>query len=53
MNIKTEKVGGIWHGYVVGHFEINERALTEEIARAKAEQIAAKLRTNDPEGTKE
>jgi hypothetical protein len=31
--VTTEKIGGIWHGYLEGHPEIDERALTEEIAR--------------------
>ena len=35
--IRTEKVGGIWHGYLEGHPEVDERALTEEIARRKVE----------------
>lgn len=39
MRITTRKVGGIWHGYLEGHPEIDERALTEEIARQKVERI--------------
>lgn len=37
--IRTEKVGGIWHGYLEGHPEIDERALTEEIARRKVQSL--------------
>jgi hypothetical protein len=33
--IRTKKIGGIWHGYLEGHPEIDERALTQEIARRK------------------
>jgi hypothetical protein len=39
MKISTRKIGGIWHGYLEGHPEIDERALTEEIARQKVERI--------------
>ncbi len=37
--IRTEKIGGIWHGYLEGHPEVDERALTEEIARRKVESL--------------
>ena len=40
--IKTQKIGGIWHGYLEGHPEIDERGLTEEIAWKKVERIVAK-----------
>lgn len=43
MNIIVKKVGGIWHGYVEGHPEIDERALTEEIARRKATEAARRV----------
>ena len=46
--IRTEKVGGIWHGYLEGHPEIDERALTEEIARRKVEAVAKRMARNDP-----
>jgi hypothetical protein len=39
MKITTRKTGGIWHGYIEGHPEIDERALTEEIARQKVKRI--------------
>jgi hypothetical protein len=39
MKITTRKIGGIWHGYLEGHPEIDERALTEEIAQQKVERI--------------
>jgi len=41
--VRTEKVGGIWHGYLEGHPEIDERGLTEEIARRKVESVAKRL----------
>ena len=44
MKIRVEKTGGIWHGYIEGHPEVDERALTEDIARQKAERVVAKLR---------
>lgn len=43
MKIRTEKIGGIWHGYLEGHAEVDERGLTEEIAREKVERLAARL----------
>jgi hypothetical protein len=43
MKITTKKIGGIWHGYLEGHPEVDERALTEAIARSKVERMAAKL----------
>jgi hypothetical protein len=38
LKIRTQKTAGIWHGYVEGHPEIDERALTEEIALRKARE---------------
>jgi hypothetical protein len=46
--VTTEKIGGIWHGYLEGHPEIDERALTEEIARRKAESVAKRLKVENP-----
>lgn len=43
MKITTQKTGGIWHGYLEGHPEVDERALTEEIARRKVERRAEAL----------
>jgi len=43
MKITTQKTGGIWHGYLEGHPEIDERGLTEEIARRKVERIVERL----------
>ena len=43
MNIRVEKVGGIWHGRIDGYPEIDERGLTEEIARRKVNDVASKL----------
>lgn len=42
--IKMQKVGGIWHGTVEGHPEIDERGLTAEIAERKAKEAARRLR---------
>ena len=39
MRITTQKTGGIWHGYLEGHTEIDERGLTEEKAREKVQRI--------------
>lgn len=41
--VTAQKIGGIWHGYVDGHPEIDERALTEEIALRKAREMAARI----------
>lgn len=43
MKIKVQRVGGIWHGTIDGHPDIDVRGLTEEIARRKVEAIAATL----------
>lgn len=37
--IRAEKIGGIWHGYLDGHPEVDERALPAEIARRKVESL--------------
>jgi hypothetical protein len=39
VRITTQKTGGIWHGYLEGHPEIDERGLTEEKAREKVQRI--------------
>jgi hypothetical protein len=39
MKITTQKIGSIWHGYLEGCPEVDERGLTEEIARVKVERI--------------
>jgi hypothetical protein len=39
MKITTQRTGGIWHGYLEGHPEVDERALTEEKAREKVHRI--------------
>lgn len=41
--IKVQKVGGIWHGTVDGHPEIDERGLTQEIAERKARDAAKRI----------
>jgi len=43
LKIRVRKIGGIWHGYVKGHPEVDERALTEEIAARKAREAANRL----------
>jgi hypothetical protein len=43
MNIKVQKVGGIWHGTIDGHLEIDVRGLTEEIARRRVLEVASQL----------
>ena len=43
MKIRVQRIGGIWHGTVEGHPEIDERGLTEAIARRKAEDAAKSL----------
>ncbi len=43
MKITVRKEGGMWHGYVEGRPEVDERGLTEEVARRKAERIAERL----------
>ena len=42
----VQRTGGIWHGYVEGHPEVDERGLTEEMARVKAERVINRLREN-------
>jgi hypothetical protein len=49
MKINVQKVGGIWHGTIEGHPDVDVRALTEEISRRKVEAAAASLRGCDPE----
>jgi len=43
MKITVQKTGGIWHGYLEGHPEVDERALTEEIAVRKVQRIVERL----------
>lgn len=45
--VSVKRIGGIWHGYLEGHPEVDERALTEDMARVKVERIVARL---DAEG---
>jgi hypothetical protein len=47
MNIETKRIGGIWHGCLEGHPEVDESGLTEEVARKKVERIVEKM---DEEG---
>jgi hypothetical protein len=53
MKITTRKIGGIWHGYLDGHPEIDERALTEEIARQKVKRILDTWTGDDAVGGQE
>jgi hypothetical protein len=39
MKIRVEKTGSIWHGYLEGHPEIDERGLTKEKALEKVRRI--------------
>lgn len=47
LKVKVQKVGGIWHGLVEGHPEIDERGLTAEIAERKAKKAAKRLRERE------
>jgi hypothetical protein len=49
MKITTQKTGGIWHGYLEGHPEVDERGLTEEVARRKVERIVEALQAQRPD----
>jgi hypothetical protein len=40
MKVTAQRIGGIWHGSVEGHPEIDERGLTEEVAKRKAVSVA-------------
>jgi hypothetical protein len=44
LDVTVQRTGGIWHGYVKGHPEVDERGLTEEMARVKAERVVKRLR---------
>jgi hypothetical protein len=46
MKITVRKEGGIWHGYVEGRPEVDERGLTEAIARRKVERIVERMGSN-------
>ena len=52
MKITVQRVGGIWHGYLEGHPEIDERGLTEEIARRKVERIVERIREESGRGNR-
>lgn len=43
MKITVKQEGGIWHGYLEGHPEVDERGLTEEVVRRKVEQLMARI----------
>jgi len=44
LEIIVQKTGGIWHGTIKGFPEVDERGLTEEIARRKVTAVADRLR---------
>jgi len=52
MNIRVAKVGGIWHGTIDGHPEVDVRGLTEDIARRKVEALAASMAENEKDRLK-
>jgi hypothetical protein len=45
VEIRTEKIGTKWHGYIDGRPDIDETALSEEAARRKVEQLRARFGT--------
>jgi len=47
--ITVRREGGIWHGYLEGRPEVDERGLTEEMVRRKVEQLAAARRARLPD----
>jgi hypothetical protein len=49
--VVTRKIGGIWHGYLRDHPEVDERGLTEEIARQKVERIVERIETEETSAT--
>lgn len=49
MKITVKKIGGMWHGYLEGHPDVDERALTEEMANIKVQRIVARLESERAE----
>jgi hypothetical protein len=43
MKITVRKEGGMWHGYLEGHPAVDERGLTEDVARRKVERFIEKM----------
>jgi hypothetical protein len=41
--IRTERIGTKWHGYIAGRPDIDETALTEEAVRRKVEQLRDRI----------
>lgn len=41
ITIVVRKTGGLWHGTIDGHNDVDERALTAEIAERKTRELAA------------
>ena len=50
LDVTVQRTGGIWHGYVEGHPEVDERGLTEEMAKVKAERVVDRLREKAVDG---
>jgi hypothetical protein len=53
--IRIERIGTKWHGYIVGRPDIDETALAEEAVRRKVEQLRDRIGTcgakhNVPDG---
>lgn len=48
LKIRVQKIGGIWHGFIEGHPEVDERGLTQEIAERKAREAAARIEREQP-----
>ena len=48
-----QRIAGIWNGTIEGHPEIDERGLTEAIARRKAEEAARGLDSRLPGGPRD
>lgn len=43
MKITVRKEGGKWHGYIEGRPDVDETGLTYEVAKRKAESVAARI----------
>ena len=43
VEIRTQKIGSKWHGFVDGRPDIDETALSEEAVRRKVESIREQL----------
>lgn len=43
VEIKTKQIGSKWHGFIEGRPDIDETALSEDVARRKVESVRARL----------